>query len=123
MTSSSIIIGSFNCKNLKSSIGEVKDLCKECDILCLQETWLSETDLHMISQIDSDFYTKSTTAIVMSIIVCIEIFSVSVYDTRGCVTYTIDKDAAHCGRFFIDILLYMYIVIYLQSNALHEILC
>ena len=53
-----ITISTFNCKNVRSSWDEIKLLCKDCDILFLQETWLLETDLVILSQIDPDFYCK-----------------------------------------------------------------
>jgi exonuclease III len=55
-------VTSFNCKNMKSSIDEIRELCAHCDILLLQETWLMEHDLPLLSQISNEFYCKGLTA-------------------------------------------------------------
>ena len=34
----------------------VDALLKECDILCLQETWLAKKDLHNLSTLHKDFH-------------------------------------------------------------------
>ena len=46
---------SFNCKNIKTSVTELNDLCTNHDFVLLQETWLSRPELPMISQINSSF--------------------------------------------------------------------
>ena len=38
-------VTSFNCNSFKSSIDAVQMLCKENDILLLQETWLLENEI------------------------------------------------------------------------------
>jgi len=47
---------SYNCYGFKSSCVAIKDLCKTFDVICLQETWLFEHDLHMLSNLHPDFY-------------------------------------------------------------------
>ena len=49
-------VGTFNCRNIKTSFTEIQELCIGCDILLLQETWLLEFELPCISKIDNDFY-------------------------------------------------------------------
>ena len=49
-------MATFNCKNAKTSIDELKDLCKVCDILLLQETWLFNEESSTLININSDFY-------------------------------------------------------------------
>ena len=34
-------VSSFNCRNIKSSIDNVRQLCNANDIIFLQETWLT----------------------------------------------------------------------------------
>ena len=46
---------SFNCKNIKTSITELDDLCTNHDFILLQETWLSRPELPMLSQINNAF--------------------------------------------------------------------
>jgi exonuclease III len=55
-------IATFNCRSAKSSLYEIKKLCSECDIIFLQETWLSSQEYHILESIDSNFYVKCTTA-------------------------------------------------------------
>ena len=58
----SFIVSPYNCKNIKSSMDEVRELCARCDIVFLQETWLSEAELPLLSQISPDFYCKGLSA-------------------------------------------------------------
>jgi len=51
-------VTTFNCKNLKSSVDEIREMCDRCDILVLQETWLMEHELTILSQIHSEFHGK-----------------------------------------------------------------
>ena len=44
---------SFNCKNIKTSVTELNDLCTNYDFVLLQETWLSRPELPMLSPINS----------------------------------------------------------------------
>ena len=46
---------SFNCHGLKSSTFEIKDLCSNHDIIFLQETWLFEQELTLLSNIHPEF--------------------------------------------------------------------
>ena len=50
-----IMIATFNCHGIKSSIHDIVRLCGEVDILFLQETWLRTCDLNFINQSSSDF--------------------------------------------------------------------
>ena len=45
----------FNCKNFKSSVDEIRELCQSHDLIFLQETWLLDSELTMLSQVDCDF--------------------------------------------------------------------
>ena len=56
-------VASYNCKNVKSSIAEIKELCIQCDIVFLQETWLLKCELGVLSGISDVFYGNGTSAI------------------------------------------------------------
>ena len=62
MNDHNLKITSYNCKNIKTSIGEIQELCNKFDVIFLQETWLMETDLPILSQISADFYSKGLSA-------------------------------------------------------------
>ena len=49
-------ITSFNCKNVKTSVDSIVNLCASSDIILLQETWLCEDELHMLNSIHNNFY-------------------------------------------------------------------
>lgn len=51
-----LVITSFNCKNIKSSVNEVQDICDRCDIVLLQETWLQDSEMHLLNNMHEDFY-------------------------------------------------------------------
>lgn len=51
-------VSSFNCRNVKSSLVELQELCNVSDIVLLQETWLLNFDLCILNQISDDFYAK-----------------------------------------------------------------
>ena len=48
-------ITSFNCRGLKSSVAEIRELCSDNDIILLQETWLYGFDAPLLGQISSEF--------------------------------------------------------------------
>ena len=62
-SSSTIRFATFNCRSVKSSIGEVKQLCLSNDIIFLQEHWLLPFELDLLSSIDENFYAISQSAI------------------------------------------------------------
>ena len=64
---STLVITSLNCRNVKSSISEIKNVCDHCDILLLQETWLLECDLPVLSTIHQDFYAKGISSVDLSL--------------------------------------------------------
>ena len=57
-----IDIASFNCKNIKSSVDEVRQLCKGKDVVLLQETWLTKADIPILNQLDPAFNSKGISA-------------------------------------------------------------
>ena len=56
----------YNCFNIKSSIQDSCDLCNSYDLVFLQETWLFEHELHLLSNICSDFEGFGTSAMDIS---------------------------------------------------------
>ena len=59
-------LSSFNCKNVKSSMQDVRLLCDKSDIVFLQETWLSLQELPSLSTIHSDFYGRGISSMIDS---------------------------------------------------------
>ena len=55
-------ISSFNCKNVRSSVDEVRKLCDTSDIVILQEMWLSDADIPFLTTIDNNFYSTGVSA-------------------------------------------------------------
>ena len=46
---------SFNCNGAMKKFDIIADICKNSDIVFLQETWAMPHDLHLFDQIDKDF--------------------------------------------------------------------
>ena len=55
-------VSSFNCRNIKSSIDNVRQLCDANDIIFIQETWLTFEELPMLKSVHADFYADGVTA-------------------------------------------------------------
>ena len=53
----------FNCRSLKNSFSEVKQLCDMHDVIFLQEHWLMPFELHMLSDVHSDFLAHGVSAV------------------------------------------------------------
>ena len=53
-----INVATYNCQNIQTSQDEIRELCRGHDIILLQETWLLETDLGILLDIDSNFHAK-----------------------------------------------------------------
>ena len=45
----------YNCQGLKSSIHDVQALCSSYDLIFIQESWLFQYELPILSRIDSEF--------------------------------------------------------------------
>ena len=58
----SLRVTSYNCRNLKSSIDNVRQLCDTHDIIFLQETWLSNDELSRLKCLHVDFYADGVSA-------------------------------------------------------------
>ena len=53
-----IRIATYNCHSFKSSIDDIRVLCSNHDVVLLQETWLMESELPLLSRVDEQFYYK-----------------------------------------------------------------
>ena len=53
-----LAIVSFSCRNVKPSVNDIQDICKHCDVLLLQETWLADFELTVLANIHGNFYDK-----------------------------------------------------------------
>jgi len=53
----------FNCRSVKSSINEVKQLCDSNDIVMLQEHWLLPHELSMLSMMHPEFLAVAKSAV------------------------------------------------------------
>ena len=58
-----LVLSTFNCHNVKSSIGELQELCEKSDIIFLQETWLLESELGILDTISNKFYSKGISSV------------------------------------------------------------
>ncbi|KAG7295668.1 hypothetical protein JYU34_021952 [Plutella xylostella] len=54
---------SFNCKSVVRATDYVKELCKNNDIIALQETWLMPHDLEYLSSIEPEFAATGSSAV------------------------------------------------------------
>ncbi|PZC80668.1 hypothetical protein B5X24_HaOG214069 [Helicoverpa armigera] len=54
---------SYNCKNVKSAVSDIRRLCDECALIALQETWLLPDELSYLNGIDSRFSCTGTSAV------------------------------------------------------------
>ena len=52
-------IYTFNCRSITPSIEEIRNLNQGCDIILLQETWLLDFELSLLSNICQGFYIKA----------------------------------------------------------------
>ncbi|XP_045534705.1 uncharacterized protein LOC123721148 [Papilio machaon] len=53
----------FNCKNFKSSIDDIRKLCNCSNLICLQETWLFNHDIPLLGTVSPDFEYTGKSAI------------------------------------------------------------
>ena len=54
---------SFNCNGAMRKLDILTNLCKQCDVLFLQETWAMPHDLHVFDQIDDGFNSFAISAV------------------------------------------------------------
>ena len=63
---SNLKIATFNCRSVKTSVDEVRKLCDDNDIVCLQEHWLLPNELHILSTIHPEFVANGISAVDIS---------------------------------------------------------
>lgn len=51
-------IATYNCHSFKTSVNDIRQLCNTHDIILLQETWLLESELPLLGQVNTNFYYK-----------------------------------------------------------------
>lgn len=66
MNRTNFVISTFNCRSVKSSVTEVRQLCDRSDIVVLQEHWLLPYELDLLSSIHSDFLYHGQSAVDLS---------------------------------------------------------
>lgn len=57
-----IIISTFNCKNIKTSVPDIRRLCDKSDIVFLQETWLCDQEITFLNNVHEDFYSRGVSS-------------------------------------------------------------
>ena len=50
-----INITSCNCNSVRSNLGNIQNIMKDSDVICLQELMLHKSDLHILDEINADF--------------------------------------------------------------------
>ncbi|XP_026735743.1 uncharacterized protein LOC113499457 [Trichoplusia ni] len=60
---STFTLTSFNCKNVKRSVDNIREMCRFSDIIALQETWLLPDEIQYLSTIDRKFSSTGTSAV------------------------------------------------------------
>ena len=58
MANNVVKIATWNCQGIKANTHGIKELCKTCDILMIQETWLESWEMSFINEIDINFQGK-----------------------------------------------------------------
>ena len=58
-----LVVSSFNCRSVKSSISEIRDLCDVSDVVLLQEHWLLPFELGLLNNIHLDFISVSKSVV------------------------------------------------------------
>ena len=63
LSDSTLTVSAFNCRSLKSSISEVRELCDTSDLVLLQEHWLLPFELDQLNTLHPDFFAMSKSAV------------------------------------------------------------
>jgi len=66
MEPTNLVVATFNCRSVKSSLAEIRQLCDQSDIVLLQEHWLLPNELDYLSNIHPDFLSHATSAVDLS---------------------------------------------------------
>jgi len=57
-----LLISSFNCRSVTSSVTEIVELCEQNDFVLLQEYWLLPDEISYLNNLHKDFLTFLSTA-------------------------------------------------------------
>ena len=60
---SDVMFCTFNCRSIKNSMFEVQQLCDTHDLILLQEHWLLPNELHLLSEVQTDFLAFGASAV------------------------------------------------------------
>jgi len=63
MANNELSVCTFNCRSAKSSLSELYQLCEVYDIVCIQEHWLLPFELNILSKLNINFLSVSTSAV------------------------------------------------------------
>ncbi|VVD01206.1 unnamed protein product, partial [Leptidea sinapis] len=63
MDSTTYKFASYNFKNVKSAVNDIRRLCDDCVVIALQETWLAQDELRFLNSIYSRFSSTGTSAV------------------------------------------------------------
>ena len=66
MANNNLNFSSFNCRSVKNSLVDVKNLCDSADFVLLQEHWLLPNELDILNHIHPDFYGTGLSAVDIS---------------------------------------------------------
>ena len=66
MANNNLNLSSFNCRSVKNSLVDVKNLCDSADFVLLQEHWLLPNELDILNHIHPDFYGTGLSAVDIS---------------------------------------------------------
>jgi hypothetical protein len=57
---------SYNCRSVKNSLADVHSLCKNYDLVLLQEHWLLPNELHILNNVHPDLHSYGLSAVDIS---------------------------------------------------------
>ena len=66
MKPTNFVVSTFNCRGVKSSLSEIRQLCDQSDVVLLQEHWLLPNELDYLSNIHPDFHSHAASAVDLS---------------------------------------------------------
>lgn len=54
---------SFNCQSVRRSVDQIRELCNDCTVVALQETWLMPNDIVFLDRIHDNYSSVGTSAV------------------------------------------------------------
>lgn len=124
MTASrSFSVSSFNCRSVKSSVSEVRELCNVSDLVFLQEHWLLPNELGMLNNLHPDFvaFSKSAVDISQNILIGRPYGGTAILfkkEFSNCVTCIDTYDSRICAlRFVSNIGPILFVCVYMPADV------